>query len=90
MLGRHFCLKCLITSAEAKVALPDHSVQLTLRSLDSIAADLQRFAAAGDDLNNAKSFNNVISPAFFDIPLDQVSLSLKSVNNNVLSFLWNT
>ena len=75
MLRRHFCLKCLITSAEAKVAPPDRSAQLTLRSLDSIAADLQRFAAAGAKLDNAKSFNNVVSPAFFDVPLDQVGLS---------------
>lgn len=71
--GRHFCLKCLITSVEAKVAPADRSNRPTLRSLESMAVDFERFTAAGGDVEKAKNFNNVISRSFFDIPLEQVS-----------------
>ena len=70
--GRHFCLKCDCTAAQAKLPPEDRPSKPTLRSLDTLAADLSRFTDAGADLDHAKDYNNVIGPAFFDIPLDQV------------------
>ena len=80
--GRHFCLKCLITSGEAKVPPCDRATKPRLRSLQSLADDLEQFTAAGADLDNAKLFNNVISPAFFDIPLDQVGVKINPMTTN--------
>ena len=34
--------------------------------------DLQCFTDADAEVDSAKHFNNVIGPAFFDVPLDQV------------------
>lgn len=42
------------------------SVQL--RTLESLRGDYQRFLASGGNIKNAKFYNNVICPLFFDIP----------------------
>ena len=70
---RHFCLKCLVTPAEAKLA-PSQRRSVALRSLDTMAEDLERFTKSGANLEQAKLFNNVIAPSFFDIPLEQVCI----------------
>ena len=69
----------VITSVEAKVAPGDRVAKPTLCSLESMAVDFERFSAAGADLDSAKLFNNAISPPFFDISLDQVSVPLYSL-----------
>ena len=74
-IGRHFCLKCLVTPVEVKVAPADRSNRLTLHSLESMAVDFEHFTAAGGDIEKAKNFN-VISRPFFNIPLEQVSYVL--------------
>jgi hypothetical protein len=43
------------------------------RTLESLKADYARFMANGGNIKQAKKYNNVICPYYFDIPLDQVS-----------------
>jgi hypothetical protein len=47
------------------------------RSLDTLVHDYQQYLASGGDIRNAKDFNNVIGPYFFEIPLEQVQILLK-------------
>ena len=72
--GRHFCLKCHITAAEAKISPADRRSKAALRSLETLEDDLERFSNAGGTIDDAKLYDNVIAPAFFDILLDQVKL----------------
>ena len=70
--GRHFCLKCLATAADAKVQQGKWTTKISPRTLDCLKDDYDRFTTAGADHSRAKEFNNVIAEPFFDIPLDQV------------------
>ncbi len=65
-------MKCDCTAAEARLPPQVRHKKPTLRSLDTLTEDLRRFTDAGANLENAKLYNNVIAPPFFDIPLDQV------------------
>ena len=58
----------------------------SLRSLANIRDDLERFDKCGKDPKMAKLCNNVIADAFFDIPLDQVTINALSfkISENVL------
>ena len=69
--GRHNCLFCLITADSLKIPRGLHP-QFPQRSLEKNTADYNNFISDGGDLKKAKLFNNVISPHFFDIELDQV------------------
>ena len=81
--GRHFCLKCEITSGQAKLP-PGEREAVRVRSLASLQDDLARFTSAGAELESAKLYNNVIGPAFFDIPLDQVGIVILCFRNRKL------
>ena len=74
--GRHFCLKCTITSAVAKKPLKDHQQDTlpTVRSLETLQQDFESFTQAGSQLSKAKLHNNVIAKPIFAIPLDQVTI----------------
>ena len=86
--GRHFCLKCHITSAEAKICPADRQEAPKRRSLESLAEDLDRFTNAGANIENAKLHNNnVIAPPFFDIPLDQARTFVKYMSYERCIFL---
>ncbi len=65
-------MKCLCTAPEAAVPPLSRLQPPVVRTLDTLSDDLQRFTDAGADVDAAKRFNNVIGPAFFDVPLDQV------------------
>ena len=65
-------MKCLCTAPEAAVPPLSRLRPPVIRTLDMLNDDLQRFTDAGADVDAAKRFNNVIGPAFFDVPLDQV------------------
>ena len=71
-LGRHFCLKCVCTAAESAIAPVARARQPASHTFNSLNEDLQRSTDAGANVDRAKRFNNVIGPAFFDVPLDQV------------------
>ena len=77
IIGRHCCLWCTVTSAQLKIPLCDwkklpEKHRPKPRTLSSLKEDHGKFIAAGDDLSKAKEHNNVIRPAIFDIPLEQV------------------
>lgn len=71
--GRHCCLWCLITSSDLKIPLSQRG-HFLLRSLDSLQKDHQRYLSAGGDIRKAKYHNNVLGPAFFNIPLEKVKV----------------
>ena len=71
--GRHFCLKCHITSAQAKICPSESAAPSQPRSLQTLADDFARFSAEGGNVDKAKQYNNAVAPAFFDIPIDQVT-----------------
>ena len=71
ILGRHCCLWCHITQQELKPQPSAPAPQL--RSLATLAAAHSDFLRLGKgDLNVVKDYFNVLSPPFFNIPLDQV------------------
>ena len=43
-----------------------------LRTLASLQEDYNKFVQPGYNIKNAKSHNNVIEEAMFDVPVDQV------------------
>ena len=43
-----------------------------LRTLASLQEDYNKFVQSGYNIKNAKSHNNVIEEAMFDVPVDQV------------------
>ena len=43
-----------------------------LRALASLQEDYNKFVQSGYNIKNAKSHNNVIEEAMFDVPVDQV------------------
>ena len=67
-----FLPKMSITSAEAKLPPSERANAESMRSLRSVAEKLAKFNDAGGMLEKAKYCNNVIAPAFFDIPLEKV------------------
>lgn len=72
-LGRHCCLVCEVTADLLIVPRAQRKKEkIELRSLQRIKSDLQSFVDDGNDLKKAKFHNNVISPNFFDIELEQV------------------
>ena len=71
-LGRHCCLFCETT--KANMQLPEgRREKCKRRTLESLRKDLQAFIAAGNDIKNAKDFNNVIDEVIFNVELDQVN-----------------
>ena len=66
--GVHPCYKCTITNKEMQLP-PDerNSAKSTVRTLESMAHDYDRFVAAGAKLKNAQHFNNVIRAPILDI-----------------------
>lgn len=70
-VGRHCCLWCHITQHEMARPHESRGPQQP-RTLETLQSDLQRFLSAGAPLKEAKHYNNVIGPALFHIPLDQV------------------
>ena len=72
ILGRHNCLWCHIPSSSLKVALADRG-RFDERTLESLSSDHSNFVSSGgNDLKNAKFYNNVIEEYFFDVPLENV------------------
>lgn len=71
--GRHCCLYCTIASDQMKVPPASRAKQVTTRTLESLKADHARFMGGGGNIKQAKFYNNVICPLYFDIPLDQVN-----------------
>ncbi len=77
-LGRHCCLWCDVNAdrlkepraSRKKPTKPTDTINQ--RSLQGIKDDHKRFLDDGGNLKNAKLFNNVICPNFFDIELEQV------------------
>ena len=47
-----------------------------LRSLEILESDYSKFVSTGSDLRRAKECNNVIGEYIFDIPLENVWLSI--------------
>ena len=71
-LGRHNCLHCHITSSDLKIPLSERG-RAKARGLQTFSEDYMKFSTeGGGNLKNAKHFNNVIQPYFFDIPLENV------------------
>ena len=70
LTGRHCCLWCHITSQQLK--LDPSSVNVTLRSLDTLTDDHRAFVAAGGDVSKVKEFNNALYEPFFDLCIEQV------------------
>lgn len=70
-LGRHNCLFCHICSSDLKIPLSVCN-KSPARSLDTLKADYDKFTSCGSDLRKAKHYNNVIRPALFNIPLENV------------------
>ena len=88
-------MKCLCTAPEAAVPPLSRLRPPVIRTLDMLNDDLQRFTDAGADVDAAKRFNNVIGPAFFDVPLDQVihllcyfSFSFTVVHPSLVELNW--
>ena len=73
--GRHCCLWCHIRTNDMQVPRKTRGPSRE-RSLDTLAHDHQQYLAAGGNIRNAKDFNNVIGPYFFEIPLNQVYYTL--------------
>ena len=69
--GRHCCLWCHIKGSDLKTP-PSVRGPVVLRSLSTMATDLQRFEQSGKSIKYVKEFNNVLYQNFFNIPLDQV------------------
>ena len=70
--GRHNCLHCEIKSSDLKIPLAERGLSKS-RDLSTLSEDYESFSSeGGGDLKNAKFFNNVIQPYFFDIPLENV------------------
>ena len=71
-IGRHNCLHCIIKSSDLKIPLSERG-RSPSRDLQNLAADYNSFSTGGGGhLRNAKHYNNVIQPHFFDIPLENV------------------
>lgn len=70
-LGRHCCLWCNIDQQQMTRPRTTRGPQ-EARTLDTLQCDLQRFQSAGGPMKEAKHYNNVIGPALFQVPLDQV------------------
>ena len=76
--GRHPCLWCTIRADQLKQTQHERG-KLPLRTLDSLKADYLRFETIGKgDIRQAKNFNNVIGPVFFNVPLSQVRLHVNT------------
>ena len=66
IIGRHFCLYCLITSDSY---IPEENRPVVQSwTLESIKNDHQNFLEASGDIQRAKEFNNCPVEAIFDIP----------------------
>ena len=77
IVGRHFCLKCSITTGSAEILQDQRSPQQRgrLHTLDTLASDYERFVTEGNgDISNAKLYNNVITQPVFGLPLDHVKV----------------
>jgi hypothetical protein len=67
--GRHPCLWCNIRADQLKQPRQERGT-FSPRTLDSLQADHLKFQTIGKgDLRQAKNYNNVIGPVFFDVPL---------------------
>ena len=69
--GIHPCYKCTITNKEMQLP-PDqrNSANSTVKTLESMVHDYDRFVAAGAKLKNAQHFNDVIRTPILDIEPD--------------------
>ena len=58
-------LKCHITAPESKVSPAERQEQVPVRSLETLAADLKRFAAAPRSKDRRKALNEASSNVKF-------------------------
>ena len=72
-IGRHCCLWCHITQQDMAKPRDTRQPQQP-RTLHTLHTDLQRFQSDGSNVKEAKNYNNVIGPALFSVPLDQVMI----------------
>ncbi|XP_035700061.1 uncharacterized protein LOC118432548 [Branchiostoma floridae] len=71
--GFHPCLWCYITLHQIPEDRENRPLRIPKRTLDSLAADHQRFVQEGmGKLKKAKEYNNAIAPVMFNVPIDQV------------------
>lgn len=71
-IGRHCCLYCNTTYANMQPQKKDQAAN-TPRSLKTLQEKLNKFrTAGGNDIKNAKQYDNVIDDAMFNVELDQV------------------
>ncbi|XP_066931554.1 uncharacterized protein [Clytia hemisphaerica] len=72
--GRHCCLYCNTTYANMQPQKKDQAAN-TPRSLKTLREKLNKFrTAGGNDIKNAKEYDNVIDDAMFNVELDQVAI----------------
>ena len=87
-IGRHCCLFCQIDSKSLSIPRQEQGTHRD-RTLQTLQDDFSGFTKAGGNIKKAKMFNNVISPYFFDIPIDQVKIPIclvQYINSN--SVVW--
>ncbi|XP_078703474.1 uncharacterized protein LOC144928666 [Branchiostoma floridae x Branchiostoma belcheri] len=71
--GTHPCLWCEVDKASMAKPQPDREAEAPARTLASLAYDYRAFIEQGQGkLKNAKNYKNVIAPAMFQIPIEQV------------------
>lgn len=71
-LGKHCCLFCNIPNGHLKIKPSQRNIPIETRTLATLKRDHDSFIASGGNIKQAMLHNNVILPAYFDIPLDQV------------------
>jgi len=71
-IGRHSCLWCTIIALEMKLPR-DQRTPTTLRTLENLHKQHQKFLDSGGAIKKAKNYYKVIRKAIFEIPVDQVN-----------------
>ena len=82
----HLCVQQLLQDNAAHLQLQKPKAvcgQSARRTLESIKKAHNEFVAAGSNLKNTKYFKNVIDETFFNIPVDQVRMSMVAHNISV-------
>ena len=75
IIGRHCCLWCRITQQQLKP--PPVAPTPQIRSLATLASAHADYMGEGNgDIRVVKNYFNVLSPPFFDVPLEQVKYFL--------------
>ena len=79
LTGHHCCLWCHIRQDQLKSEItPALLASSNFRTLDTIINDHNRFVANGGDHKKVKDYNNALYEPFFDIPLDQVHVTIQA------------